>query len=166
MSSVQFTFPKYKLTAQLKEPGGMAVADAVAAAQSNLAVLAPPCLNELRTMTGEALAAYRNFPKTFSREALDQLYAAAARPIGLGAVCGLPGADAAFASLCDLVDRFCGAGCWDLSAIEVHLSTVQLFVFGAGQQLQAGSAEQLLAGLRKVSARYAHLRTPRVAAAS
>jgi len=164
MSSVQYTFPKYKLTNQLKQPGGMAVADAVAAAQSNLAELAPPCLIELRTVTGETLAAYRKFPGTFSREALDELYAGAARAIGLGAVCGLPSADAAFSSLCDLVDRFCIAGCWDLQAIEVHLSTVQLLVFGA--TLDSASAEPLLAGLRKVSARYAQLQTSRVAAAS
>jgi len=137
MSSVQYIFPKLKLTNQLREAGGLAVADAVAAAQSNLAELAPPCLTELQAATTEALAAYRRLPAQYSREALDELYAMATRAVGLGAVCGAPSADAAFASLCDLVDHFCSAGNWDLGAIAVHVNTLQLLVFGAGVTMDA-----------------------------
>jgi hypothetical protein len=165
MSSVQYSFPKYKLTSQLKEAGGVAVADAMAAAQANLAELAPPCLTELQAATGRALAAFRTFPAQFNREALDELYAIASRAVGLGAICGAPSADAAFASLCDLVDYFAGAGRWDLEAIAVHISTLQLLGFGAGQPMEAAAAERLLAGLRKVSAHYAPARAPRHAAA-
>lgn len=165
MSSVQYIFPKYKLTAQLKEPGGVAVADALAAVEANLAELGPPCLTELQAATAEALAAYRKFPKQYDREALDELYAIAARAVGLGAVCGVPSADTAFASLCDVVDHFGGAERWDLAAIAVHISTLQLFVFADGPKMDTAAAERLLAELKKVSARYAPPPAPKAAAA-
>ena len=41
MSSVRYEFPKYKLTQQVREPGGVAVAEAVEAAGANLEQLRP-----------------------------------------------------------------------------------------------------------------------------
>jgi hypothetical protein len=153
--SVQYSYPKYKLAAQLKEAGGLAVADAVVAAQSNLAELAPPCLSELQAATAAAMAAFRAFPPRYSHEALDELYAIASRAVGLGAICGAPGADKAFASLCSLVDHFGGAERWDLEAIAVHVHTLQLLVSDDGSQVDDAAANRLLSGLVKVSARYA-----------
>jgi hypothetical protein len=163
MSNVRYTYPKLRLSAQLKEAGGLTVADAVEAADANLAELAPPCLTELRSVTSEALAAFRAFPAQFDRGALEGLYAIAARAVGLGAVSGAPSADVAFKSLCDLVDHFCGAGRWDLKAVAVHIDTLQLLVLSGERPMEAALAERLLEGLTKVSARYAPGRAPRAA---
>ncbi len=155
MTNVQFTFPKLKLTSQLRQPGGPAVAEALQAAKANLDAIAPECLSELAKVTNEAIACFQGFPETFSREALDALYAIAARAIGVGEVCGAPTADVAFISLCDLIDHFTTSGRWDLEAIAVHVQTLQLLVLRAGQETDAATTKKILVGLRKVSARYA-----------
>jgi hypothetical protein len=164
MSSVQFSFHKLRLAAQLRAPGGLAVADALEAVQANLAKLAPTCLTELQTATSAAIAAFQDLPDQYDGEALAGLYAVAARAVGLGAICGAPNADLALVSLCSLVDHFCVSGRWSREAIGVHLQTLQLLVSGAGQPMDPAASEHLLAGLKKVSARYAE--APASAAAS
>ena len=152
MSSVRYEFPKYKLTQQLREPGGQTVADAVEAAQANLFELQPECMNELQSATAAALAAFQTFPADFNPDALQQLYAIAARAVGIGAVCGVPAADTAFVSLCNLLDHLTVIQRWDLEAIAVHVQTLQLL--GVGQKLNEAAIEQILAGLQKVTRRY------------
>jgi hypothetical protein len=86
--------------------------------------------------------------------------------VGIGRVSGAPSADLAFISLCDLLDHFCSGRLWDLGAIAVHVHTLQLLVSDTGEQMDAASAERLLVGLRKVTARYAQDRLSLAASAS
>src|SRR6185312_14005384 len=79
MSNVRYEFPKYKLTQQLKEPGGVAVADAVDAAKANLTDLEPECISELHKATAAALAEFQRFPSAFDAASLQALYAISAR---------------------------------------------------------------------------------------
>ncbi|HEY3799955.1 MAG TPA: hypothetical protein VGL58_16515 [Caulobacteraceae bacterium] len=154
MSNVRFEFPKLRLAQQLKEAGGLAVADAVEAASANLAELRPACLTELQRATQEAQDCFNGFGKTYSEASLKALYAICARAVGVGAVCGAPQADGALVSLCDLVDRMMNLERCDREPIAVHIQTLQILAFRAAQGDDAAKAEDVLAGLRKVSARY------------
>jgi hypothetical protein len=154
MSSVRYEFPKFKLTQQLREPGGLAVAEAVEAAESNLDELRPECADELQAATAAALACFQGFPASFDATSLQQLYAIAARAVGIGAVCGAPAADATFVSLCNLLDHLSVIKRWDLDAIAVHVQTLVLLAARVRDKLDAPAIEQVLAGLEKVTRRY------------
>jgi hypothetical protein len=155
MSSVRFVFPKLKLTGQLKAAGGRPVVEALAAAKANLAAIQPECLSALQALTEEALGCLQRFPSTFNSESLKELYVIASRGVGVGAVSGSPAADTALVSLCDLLDHLRVTGRWDREAITVHVKTLQLLVLGAGQNMDAATADAILSGLRKVTALYA-----------
>jgi len=161
--SVSITYPKLKLAAQLREAGGQSVADSLEAADANLEALRPTALDELRTAVAAAAAAFQRLPDGFDAEALQGLYAIAARAVGIGAVSGAPGADAALVSLCDLLDRLANKTRWDREAIGVHVRTLQLLAW-QGDVLDEAATQHVLDGLRKVSARYAD--PPAVAAAA
>ncbi len=152
--SVRYEFPKFKLTQQLREPGGLAVADAMQAAEANLEELRPECSTELQAAAAAALACFRAFPASYDGPSLQQLYAISARAVGIGAVCGAPAADAAFVSLCNLLDHLSVIQRWDLEAIAVHVQTLQLLAARVRDQLDAPAIEQVLAGLEKVTRRY------------
>jgi hypothetical protein len=153
MSSVSIVYPKHRLAAQLKAPGGPAVADALLAAQANLDELKPQCLSELQALVRDAEACLARIPATFSAEPLKALYAIASRGIGAGSVCGAAGADKSLVSLCDLLDHLITAGRLDREAVAVHVRTLQFLV--SGQETPAAAVDMLLGQLRKVSARYA-----------
>ncbi|HEY1425281.1 MAG TPA: hypothetical protein VGF50_01290 [Caulobacteraceae bacterium] len=153
MSSARYEFPKFKLTQQLREAGGVAVADAVEAAQANLTELQPECMTELQTATAAAQAAFQRFPATFDADALQALYAISARAVGIGAVCGAPSADTTFISLCNLLDHLTVIRRWDREAIGVHVQTLQLLAANVGS-LTPPAVDQILAGLEKVARRY------------
>ena len=153
MSSVRYEFPKYKLTQQLKEPGGLAVTEAVEAAQGNLVELKPDCMDELQKATAAALASFQRFPPAFDAAALQDLYAISARAVGIGAVCGAPAADTTFISLCNLLDHLSVIQRWDLEAIAVHVQTLQLLAARVGA-MTPPAVDQILAGLEKVARRY------------
>jgi len=152
--SVTISYPKLKLAAQLREAGGQTIAASIAAVNSNLETLRPACLDELRAAVAAAADAFQRMPDAFDGEALQGLYGIAARAVGIGAVSGAPGADAALVSLCDLLDRLANAGRWDREAIEVHIRTLQLLA-AQGEALGAAATQRLLDGLRQVSDRYA-----------
>lgn len=155
MSSVRYEFPKFKLTQQLRQAeGGIAVADAMEAAQANLAELQPQCVDELQNAGAAALTCFQAFPAQFDADSLQKLYAISARAVGIGAVCGAPSADTAFISLCNLLDHLTVIRRWDLEAIAVHVQTLQLLALGVRNNLDAPAIEQILAGLQKVTSRY------------
>jgi hypothetical protein len=154
MSSVRYEFPKYKLTTQLREPGGLAVAEAVEAADANIDELRPECEDELQKAVAAALACFRAFPAAFDPGALQGLYAISARAVGIGRVCGAPAADATFVSLCNLLDHLGVIQRWDLEAVAVHVQTLQLLAARLRDHLDAPAIEQVLAGLDRVTRRY------------
>jgi hypothetical protein len=154
MSSVRYEFPKYKLTQQLREPGGLAVADAVDGATANLQELRPECETELLKAVANALTCFQAFPPEFDPAALQALYAISARAVGIGVVCGAPAADATFVSLCNLLDHLGVIQRWDMAAIAVHVQTLQLLAARLREGLEAPAIEQVLAGLEKVTRRY------------
>jgi hypothetical protein len=154
MSSVRYEFPKFKLTQQLREPGGLAVAEAVETADANLEELRPDCADELQKAITAALTCFQTFPAAFDAAALQRLYAISARAVGIGRICGAPAADATLVSLCNLLDHLSIIQRWDLEAIAVHVQTLQLLAARLREGLDAPAIEQVLAGLEKVTRRY------------
>lgn len=155
MSSVQFVFPKLRLTNQLKVPGGKPVCEALADADANLAQLAPECLEGLRALVAEAEACVARFPQAFEIEPLQALYAIAARAVGLGKVAGAAAADAVLISLCELLDNLLAAQRLDINSVVVHVRALRLLVGDAGKALDEAGATAVMEGLKKVNARYA-----------
>ena len=69
-------------------------------------------------------------------------------------VCGLTSMDTALISLSDLLDYLKGQQRWDANAVAVHLRALRLLLHTEGAADAAGT-QAILAGLRKVSQRYA-----------
>jgi hypothetical protein len=155
MSSVQIVFPKLRLATQLRVPGGKPVCEAIEAAERNLAQLAPECLEELRALLAQAEACLAGLPSTFEDAPLRNLYAVAARAVGLGKVAGAAAADTALISLCDLLDHLLASQRMDVNSVAVHVRALRLLVGDAGKTLDEAGATAVMEGLKKVSARYA-----------
>ncbi|RAK57247.1 hypothetical protein [Phenylobacterium deserti] len=151
MSSVRFVIPKLRLTQLLKEPGGLAVADAVTKAGENLVTIRPTCRAELLALLDQAEATAKSSPET-NRELIDLLYEYAVRSIGAGEICGVPAVDVALTSFCDLLDYMKTNGRFDREAIDVYLRAWRLLM---SPELPAAGRDAVLAGLRQVTDRYA-----------
>ena len=152
MSGVRFVFPKVKLEALIRAPGGLTVADAVSRAAANLETIKPTCRAELLVLLEQAEAVGSEMREAIDGQALDQLYAIAVRGIGVGAVCGAPDVDGALNSLCDLIGALQTTGRRDIEPIRVHLGAWRLLM---APDLPRMGGAAIVGGLRKVSARYA-----------
>jgi hypothetical protein len=151
MALARFTVPKQRLAAQLKTPGGLPVAEAVANAQANLTELKPQCIGELRELLEAAEKVYAGLGSDYDEAAVGALYDSAVRGIGLGEVCGAGSVDVALHSLCDLLDHFQTHERYDAEAVGVHLRAWRLLIT---TELPPEGAQAVLAGLNKVSALY------------
>jgi hypothetical protein len=163
MSHVRMEFPKLRLATQLQEAGGITVAEAVEAAAENLEILRPQVLNTLQATANDLQDAMRQLPREFAAEPMHALYAIASRAVGMGGLCGSPGADVVLHSLCGLLDRLSTAGRGDLPAIAVHVQTLQLLAFNIGGANDEQMTAKVLSGLKKVSDRYPEEAPPQAA---
>jgi hypothetical protein len=150
MALARFTVPKQRLAQQLKTPGGLPVAEAVAAAQANLTELKPQCIGELRDLLEAAEKAYAGL-SAYEETGVAALYDSAVRGIGLGEICGAGSVDVALHSLCDLLDHLQTHTRYDAEAVGVHLRAWRLLIT---TELPPEGAQAVLAGLNKVSALY------------
>jgi hypothetical protein len=150
-TTARFTVPKLNLTQLLKKPGGVPVADAVAAAQANLASLKPQCMTELHTLLEAAETVFGRLGATYDYAGVASLYQTAVRGIGLGDVCGAGSVDVALTSLCDLLDHLKTNERYDAEAVGVHLRAWRLLI---STEIPPEGAQAVLAGLNRVSAKY------------
>jgi hypothetical protein len=157
MSKSQVTFiqPKLRIAKQLQEAGGITIAEALEEAHDNLEAMRPRALTELQMAAQNARDCFQRFPTAYAVEPLQELYSISARAVGVGVICGAPGADQALISLCRLIDTLMERRLWDLQSVAVHVQTLQLMSMGVRNRLDAAALDQILSGLRKVSARYA-----------
>ena len=154
MSSVQFSVPKRRLSALLKTPGGLPVAEALQKAQANLSTLGAACIAEIASVVERAEALMSRCPKSHDAPFLDEFYGIVSPPIGVASVCGLDGIDVALHSLCDLIDHLKLNTRWDVEAMTVHVQALKLLLHTESAR-DARQTEAVLSGLRKVSQRYA-----------
>lgn len=155
MTSVRYAIPKYKLTKQLRTPGGLPVAEALEAAAANLAQLRDHGAAELAALVRGAQICFEAFPADVGADQIAPLYAIIAGGIGIGAICGTPAADAALISLCDLLDNMRVNGRFDPEAVAVHLQSLHLLTGPRGRDLDESASAAILGGLRRVTTRYA-----------
>jgi hypothetical protein len=154
MSSVKIHTPPVRLAKLLRTPGGLPVAEAVQRAGAGLESLKKDCLGELKTVLEVAEACAARASDTFDGVLLAELYGVVSKPIGVPSVCGLASMDTALISLSDLLDYLKGQQRWDANAVAVHLRALRLLLHTEGAADAAGT-QAILAGLRKVSQRYA-----------
>ena len=152
--SVKIHTPPVRLAKLLRTPGGLPVAEAVQRAGAGLLSLRQDCLAELKAMLEVAEAVAGRVGDGFDAEVLAELYAVVSKPIGVPSVCGLTSMDTALISLSDLLDYLKGQQRWDANAVAVHLRALRLLLHTEGAADAAGT-QAILAGLRKVSQRYA-----------
>ncbi|WP_411287347.1 hypothetical protein [Phenylobacterium sp.] len=152
MSSVRLVIPKNRLAQILRMPGGLPVAEALEQAQANLATIKPTCLAELQALLELADACFARLEDGFDDANMAELYAISVRGIGAAAVCGVPTVDDALTSFCDLLDHLRTNQRYDRAAIGVHVRAWRLLM---SPDLPQAGQDAILAGLRKVSARYA-----------
>lgn len=150
MTTARFTVPKHRLDTLLKTPGGLPVAEAVAAAQANLTELKPVAMGELHTLLEAAEKVFARVD-AYDEGAVAELYGSAVRGIGLGDVCGAGSVDVALHSLCELLDHLKTHARYDREAVGVHLRAWRLLI---STELPPEGAQAVLAGLNKVSALY------------
>ena len=148
MTTARFTVPKQRLAQLLRTPGGPPAVEALAAARENLAELKPQCVGELKGLLEAAETTFVTL-RGYDEGGLAALYDSAVRGIGLGDLCGAGSVDVALHSLCDLLDHLQTQGAWDAEAVGVHLRAWRLLIT---TELPAEGAQQVLAGLNKVSA--------------
>lgn len=153
MSVVRIFTPPVRLATLLRAPGGMTVADAVQRAGEGLEGLKSRCLAELQSVLEKAEDCAARAGGQYQAEIAAEFYEVVSRPIGVASVCGLKPVDTVLLSLSDLVDYLKGQERWDGEAIAVHLGAFRLLL-RADAADQTG-AEAVLAGLRKVSQKYA-----------
>lgn len=156
MTTARFTVPKQRLAQLLKTPGGLPVAEAVAAAQANLAELKPQCIGELDQLLAAAEKTFAGLGAAYDDAGVSALYETAVRGIGLGDVCGAGSVDVALHSLCDLLDHLKTHERYDAEAVGVHLRAWRLLI---STELPPEGAQAVLAGLNKVSAKYGGLKS-------
>ena len=150
MTTARFTVPKHRLAQLLRTPGGPPAAEALAAAKENLAELKPLCIGELHELLTAAEKTFAGLTG-YDEAGVSALYDSAVRGIGLGDVCGAGSVDVALHSLCDLLDHLKTTERYDAEAVGVHLRAWRLLIT---TELPAEGAQQVLAGLNRVSALY------------
>lgn len=154
MSSVKIHIPPVRLAKLLRTPGGLPVAEAVERAGKGLDGLKTECLAELKIVLEAAETCAAKAGAAYDAAVADELYGIVSKPIGVPSVCGLQSVDTALISLSDLLDYLKGQQRWDGNAVAVHLRAFRLLLQTEGAKDIAG-AQAILAGLRKVSQRYA-----------
>ncbi|MDP3854952.1 hypothetical protein [Phenylobacterium sp.] len=154
MSAVKIHVPPVRLAKLLRTPGGLPVAEAVRNAGIGLESLKGECLSELKGVLEAAEGCAARAGGQYDPALLDELYKIVATPIGIPSVCGLASVDTALISLSDLLDYLKGQERWDANAAAVHLRAFRLLLHTEGAADAAGT-QAILAGLRKVSQRYA-----------
>jgi hypothetical protein len=152
MSVVRKFRPPNRLTAMIKDRGGVLAKDALVNADTALEPLRAPslavldaALTEIEARFGLAAAATRN------SEDFETLYTLTLKILDVANFAG-PGVDHAAASLCTLVDAQAEAGAWRWEAVDVHLNALRL-LRNLGAKLPDAHRRSLLEGLQKVSQR-------------
>lgn len=128
------------------------MSDALAAASENLKELEAPAQAELQATLVAAEQQFAAYGKAYDDAKLDELYSAANKAIGLADLCGLPAVDQAVMSLADLLDKLKVRKVWDAEAVGVHIYSLRALLNANPGDEQVAA---ILAGLRKVSAKYA-----------
>ncbi len=151
--SVRFVFPKPRLAALLRKPGGPPAVEALEAASQNLQELRGDCLADLEEVLGKIEAQFAVFPSTFDDHAATELYTLCRGSLGVAGAVGMDAIDTALSSLCTLLDNLRIRRIANVEAVGVHVRSLRVLVRSADIATPT-EMDAILSGLRMVSERY------------
>lgn len=154
MTAVSIRRPALRLPKLLREPGGLALADALKLAAQNLDAASAGYLKVLAEGLTKVEALAATVTDVYDQPTLTKLYDCSSELIGVASVCGQPSIDDALYSLCDLLEHFRARQMSDAEAIRVHVRALHLLIQHPGTAGLSG-AQAILDGLHRVSNRYA-----------
>ncbi|MEO6339970.1 MAG: hypothetical protein ABIO39_08040 [Caulobacteraceae bacterium] len=151
--SVRSLFPKPRLAALMRKPGGVPAVEALAAAGQNLQELRGECLADLEEVLAKIEAMFAAFPSTFDDRAATELYDLCRSSLGVAGAVGMDAIDTALSSLCTLLDNLKIRRIANVEAVGVHVRSLRVLVRSADVATPA-EMDAILSGLRMVSERY------------
>lgn len=145
-------FPKYRLAAVLKRPGGITVGKALRDAQKGLDSLAAPCRDEVDRLLTQLDAAWCELREGEDISAVKTMYARTREMIGICHVAGFQAMDEVAFSLCELLDRLPPREVAASEGVIVHMRSLHLLRRGDVIRNEATVAK-VLDGLAQVNKR-------------
>src|SRR3954467_11275012 len=97
--SVRFVFPKPRLGALLRKPGGLPAVEALENAGRNLQALRGACLEDLDAAVSRIEALFARLPPAFDSDAMAELYTLCLGSVGVAGAVGMDAIDTALSSL-------------------------------------------------------------------
>jgi hypothetical protein len=154
VTAVSIHRPALRLPKLLREPGGLALADALKLAAQYLDAASPGYLKVLAEGLTHVEALAATVSDVYDQPTLTALYNRSCNLIGVASVCGQPLIDDALYSLCDLLEHLRVRQMSDAEAVMVHVRALHLLIQHPGAAGLSG-AQAILDGLHRVSDRYA-----------
>lgn len=138
-----------RLAKVARQPGGKSIAEALKAAEQRIESVRGRCEASLAVKAEHLAAIAAGDRQAGANATLDGLYDIANAMFGVAGAYGLEALAEAACSLCDLVHRFRSGEAVNWGAVDVHVDGIRLLAGGRTE-----GAESVLAGLRKVRARF------------
>jgi len=142
--------PQNRLTAMIKERGGLLARDAIAAAEAGVESLRESSMAALDETLAEIERRFGKDVADRGSEPYEELYLLGSRVLDVSAFVMDAGIDKAAVSLCTLVDSCEGLGHWRWDAVDVHINALRL-LRATGAELPADQRDAMLQGLYQVS---------------
>ena len=139
-----------KLSKLARAPGGKSVEDHVKAAETRVESVRQRCMSSLVDKANRLGAIAAGDRADGAKQTLDGLYDQSNAIFGVAGAFGLQALAEAACSLCDVVHRFRSGETLNWSAVDVHVDGIRLLSMGSPE-----GADSILAGLRRVRARFA-----------
>jgi hypothetical protein len=140
-----------RLARLARQPGGKSIAEALKAAEGRIESVRERCESALLVKAEQMVAVATGDRAADGPEMLDRLYDIANAIFGVAGAFGFDALAEASCSLCDLVYRFRDGEAVNWAAVDVHVDGIRLLATGRSGEV---AAETVLAGLRKVRARF------------
>ena len=138
-----------RLAKLARQPGGKSIAEALKAAETRIESVRERCESSLMVKADQLVAVAAGDREAGAVATLDRLYEISNAIFGVAGAYGFDALAEAACSLCDLVYRFRGGEAVNWQAIDVHVDGIRLLASGYTE-----GAESILAGLRRVKARF------------
>lgn len=142
--------PPNRLSALIRDKGGILAKDAVAAAEAGVETLREASMAALDEALGEIERRFGKAAPDRATESFEALYLLASKVIDVSMFVTDAGVDKAAMSLCGLADSCGTVGSWRWDAVDVHLNALKL-LRAMGAQLPAEQRDAMLLGLYQVS---------------
>jgi hypothetical protein len=132
-----------------RSPGGKSIDEAVRGAEQRIESVREQCIAALATKADRLAAEAAGDRGAGASETMEGLYNISNAIFGVACVYELDALAEAACSLCDLLHGFRNGEPVNWSAVDVHVDGIRLLAMGRFE-----GAESVLAGLRKVRARF------------